>query len=189
MSYFFLQPNHFLGSFYSSKTNFKTTYKRTFTSTRDCYHWICITNKHLINAQKTSTVSHEEFILFSFKRVILVNEIENISPHVPIIYRNTRRSLGELEIVWKHSPLIQTLYFYVTIRLTVIFFNLTTGKTNFRSQLKMLSTVLYHYLKSPLYHSSNTRRKSQSAFLTHVVNFENPNKVNVGYLKETMIKQ
>ena len=78
---------------------------------------------------------------------------------------------------------INTIYFYVTIRLTVIFLNLTTGKTNFRSQLKMLSTVLYHYLKSPLYHSSNTRRKSQSAFLTLVVNFENPNKVSVGYLK------
>ena len=39
-------------------------------------------------------------------------EIENISPRVLIRYRNTRGSLGELEIAWKHfscTILVQSL--------------------------------------------------------------------------------
>ena len=36
---------------------------------------------------------------------ILIKEAECMHfPRVPIRYRNTRGSLGELEIVWKHSP-------------------------------------------------------------------------------------
>ena len=43
------------------------------------------------------------FILFYFILFYFIKEIENISPRVPIRYRNTRESLGELEIAWKHT--------------------------------------------------------------------------------------
>ena len=33
-----------------------------------------------------------------------IKEIENIFFRAPIRYRNTRGSLGEREIAWKHSP-------------------------------------------------------------------------------------
>ena len=44
------------------------------------------------------------FNVFLFSKGYFIKEIQNISPRVPIRYRNTRGSLEELEIAWKHSP-------------------------------------------------------------------------------------
>ena len=46
------------------------------------------------------------FHVLVFYTGYFIKEIENISPRVPIRYRNTRGSLGELEIAWKHSPYV-----------------------------------------------------------------------------------
>ena len=43
------------------------------------------------------------FHVLVFYTDYFIKEIENIFSRVPIRYRNTRRSLGELEIAWKHS--------------------------------------------------------------------------------------
>ena len=44
------------------------------------------------------------FHVLVFYTGCFIKEIENIFSRVPIHYRNTRGSLGELEIAWKHSP-------------------------------------------------------------------------------------
>ena len=44
------------------------------------------------------------FHVLVFYTGYFIKEIENIFSRVPIHYRNTRGSLGELEIAWKHSP-------------------------------------------------------------------------------------
>ena len=44
------------------------------------------------------------FHILVFYTGYFIKEIENIFPRVPIRYRNTRGSLGELETTWKHSP-------------------------------------------------------------------------------------
>ena len=67
-----------------------------------------------------------------------MKEIQNISPRVPIRYRNTRGSLGELEIAWKHPPyrlvfpfqfLVLPFQFLVLPNFHSCFFNcMETGK-------------------------------------------------------------
>ena len=41
---------------------------------------------------------------FYFSTGYFIKEIGNISPRVPVRYRNIRGSLGEPKIAWKHSP-------------------------------------------------------------------------------------
>ena len=44
------------------------------------------------------------FHVLVFYTGYFIKETENISPRVPLRYRNTRESLEKLEIAWKYSP-------------------------------------------------------------------------------------
>ena len=59
------------------------------------------------------------FHVLVFYKGYFINEIENISPLFPYRYRNTRGSLGELEIAWKHWPyrLVFPLQFLVLLNI------------------------------------------------------------------------
>ena len=67
----------------------------------------------------------EYFHVLVFYTGYFIKEIENIFSRVPIRYRNTRGSLGELEIAWKHSPygLVFPLQFLVLLKLSLMFYN------------------------------------------------------------------
>ena len=58
----------------------------------------------IMNSMENLRFDKESYfhVLF-FYTGYFIKEIENISPRVPIRYRNTRGSLEELKIAWKHS--------------------------------------------------------------------------------------
>ena len=73
------------------------------------------------------------FHVLVFYTGYFIKEIENISPRVYIRYRNTRGSLGELEIASKHSPygLVFPLQFLILPNFHSCFYNCTETRKMF----------------------------------------------------------
>ena len=81
----------------------------------------------IVNCMENLRFDKEDYFhILVFYTGYFMNEKENIfSRVVPIRYRNTRESLGELEIAWKHSPygLVFPLQFLVLPNFHSCFYN------------------------------------------------------------------